>query len=226
MMMQKKEIVPPNNEIWYDADEQVTLYESTYVSSHTFSNGRGIVAFSGNEVRFWFRETPIRKVYMPDNVTSLIARAFSGCTSLTSARLSVNLTKTNNSSFGGCSSLELTSLPSSMTTIGTSCFSGCTLLALTSLPDGVTLINNQAFMNCTSLAITALPSAITEIGYRAFIGTNITSLTIPTVTPPTISNIATFPSGILFYVPAEAVDTYKSATNWSAYASRIFPIPE
>ena len=28
------------------------------------------------------------------------------------------------------------------------------------------------------------------------------------------------------YVPADLVDSYKSATNWSTYADKIFAIPE
>lgn len=35
-MGQSGSILPPDNEVWYDADEQVTLYTSTNVLSHTF----------------------------------------------------------------------------------------------------------------------------------------------------------------------------------------------
>ena len=36
----------------------------------------------------------------------------------------------------------------------------------------------------------------------------------------------TFPSGTKIYVPDEAVDSYKAASNWSSIASRIFPMSQ
>lgn len=46
-------------------------------------------------------------------------------------------------------------------------------------------------------------------------------------TPPTltVNNINYISDYIKIYVPAESVEAYKAATNWSAYADKIFPIP-
>ena len=62
-----------------------------------------------------------------DKITSIVANAFQGCTSL-----------------------ALTSLPEGLTNIGVNAFKGCTSLAITEIPEGVTAINDS-FSNCTSL---------------------------------------------------------------------------
>lgn len=56
---------------------------------------------------------------------------------------------------------------------------------------------------------------------------NLTSVFIYKNTPPslTVGSGVKFRSDIIFYVPAESVEAYKTATNWSNYADKIFPIP-
>ena len=46
--------------------------------------------------------------------------------------------------------------------------------------------------------------------------------------PPTLSNKNAFsgiPNDCVIYVPAASVDAYKTATNWSNYASKIQAMP-
>ena len=194
----------PDNEIWYRAAEKVTLYTSTGVVSHEFANGKGVITFANRvaSVGQQLRGTAITDVELPSGVTSI-----------------------GNHAFNGCTSLALTSLPSGVTIIGDSAFRGCTNLALTSLPSGVTSIGQYVFSGCTSLALTSLPSGVTSIGNYAFSGcTAIQSLTIPIIEPPTLGGSVFFGTTFSIYVPAESVDTYKAAQNWSTYASRIFPI--
>ena len=52
-------------------------------------------------------------------------------------------------------------------------------------------------------------------------------MTIKATTPPTLDSTAFSDSGIqTIYVPAASLDAYKSATNWSAFASKIKAIPQ
>lgn len=200
------EIDVPANQIWYDADEQVTLYSQTKVVSHIFSNGRGIVTLSSNitTVGDWLRGTSISMVYFPDGITSIGLYSFRGCTNL-----------------------ALSTLPSGLTSLGSGAFYGCTRLALTTLPSGLTSISADAFRGCTRLTITALPSGVTSIGARVFYNcTSIISLTILSLTPPSLGADAFSLTSYPVYVPSESVETYKAASGWSTYASRIFPIPE
>lgn len=50
---------------------------------------------------------------------------------------------------------------------------------------------------------------------------------VKAVTPPTIENntFNDIPSDAIIYVPTESVEAYKAATNWSAQASKIQPMP-
>lgn len=93
--------------------------------------------------------------------------------------------------------------------------------------DCVTSIYNT-FFACTKLTSVTIPNSVTSIENYAFYGcSSLTSITVEATTPPTIDDSGVFTStnDCPIYVPAESVDTYKSATNWSSYASRIQAIP-
>lgn len=65
---------------------------------------------------------------------------------------------------------------------------------------------------------------ITSIGGYAFYNcTSLTSVTVNATTPPTLGDSYVFNStnNCPIYVPSASVNTYKTATNWSTYASRI-----
>lgn len=103
-------------------------------------------------------------------------------------------------------------------------FSGLTSV---SIPDSVTTIGVAPFQNCTSLTSVTIPSGVTSIDYQAFVQcTSLNSITCLATTPPTLG-IRVFNTGnsCPIYVPSASVNAYKSATNWSNYASRIQAIP-
>ena len=91
--------------------------------------------------------------------------------------------------------------------------------------EGVTHIGRSAFQNGTSLTSATLPSTLTRIDETVFDGcSSLTSVTVNATTPPTLY-AAAFGGSYPIYVPAESVDAYKAANNWSTYASRIEAIP-
>lgn len=141
------EPLPPDNEVWYWASEQVALYSSTGVVDHAFSNGKGVVTFNKavTTLGMTFRGTPITNASLPDTTTSI-----------------------GDYAFFGCSNLALTKLPRSVTYLGRGAFRECTSLALTSLPAGLTTSNNEVFSGCTNLALTVVPASIEEIGSSYF----------------------------------------------------------
>jgi hypothetical protein len=57
---------------------------------------------------------------------------------------------------------------------------------------------------------------------------SLTTLILKPSTPPTYgdNSIYSLPAAAKFYVPDASVSTYREATNWSIYASRIFPISQ
>ncbi len=83
-------------------------------------------------------------VVIPDNVTSIGIKAFSGCTSLK------NVT-----------------IPYGVTSIGIKAFSGCTNLKNIIIPDSVTSIEANAFLHCDRLSALAVPSSLEQIQYSS-----------------------------------------------------------
>ena len=88
--------------------------------------------------------------------------------------------------------------------------------------DDITGIGMYSFAY-NSITSATIGTGITSIGELAFTNsTNLTSVTIKALDPPTLgSNAFSIDVYHPIYVPASAVATYKAATGWSEYASRI-----
>lgn len=124
-----------------------------------------------------------------------------------------------------CKSLKSVNIPL-VTSIGSQCFSGCTSLVSFDFSN-IEVVGYLSFADCTSLKKAILPK-VTSMSSGAFARcTALQAVVIDNVTPPTMDNTSAFVgTTCLFYVPDSAVETYKSAANWSNYASRIFPLSE
>ncbi len=86
------------------------------------------------------------------------------------------------------------------TSIGSATFEGCTGLTSVTIPKFVISIDDSAFANCT----------------------NLTTITVEATTPPTLGDsVFDSTNNAPIYVPSESVETYKVASGWSDYASRI-----
>ena len=93
-----------------------------------------------------------------------------------------------------------------------------------------TSIGNGAFEFCSNLTSVSFPNA-TSIGYGVFTDcNNLTTIYVGTNTS-TVCNLlntnafAGCTKLTSIYVPASLVNSYKSATNWSSYASKIKAAP-
>ena len=109
------------------------------------------------------------------------------------------------------------------TIIGNSAFSGCTNLTSVTIPNSVTSIGGGAFRECTGLTSVTIPNSVTSIVFGAFrYCSGLTSIVIEATTPPALGNSAfNDTNNCPIYVPSESVETYKAASKWSTYASRI-----
>lgn len=171
----------------------------------------------------------LTSVSFPDSLQSLRQRVFYGCTNLANIELPSHLTTASGSdTFARCTSITQVTIPGSLKTLPLSMFEGCTSLTTVTFEYGVQNIGQRVFASCP-LSHIDLPSSVTSIGSMAFYNTaySMQYAIIRSVTPPslpTTSNAFFAPSAYPIYVPAESVDTYKSASGWSAYASRIFAI--
>ena len=112
--------------------------------------------------------------------------------------------------------------------VGSNGFYYCASLTTVNLPVCTSLYNN-AFRNCARLTSISLPNC-SYVGQRAFYScTNLKTIYMGTarsvVATMTHSNALSGCSALQsIYVPASLVDAYKSASNWSYYSSKIYPI--
>lgn len=124
-------------------------------------------------------------------------------------------------------------LPSTLTTI--EAIKNCGALKQISIPSGLTTIADNAFTYCRYLQDPVFPAALTSIGAGAFnyVGSSSQcNFTFLSTTPPTLGSSAFtgFSGSRKIYVPYSSdhsvLEAYKTATNWSNYASYIEELPE
>ena len=160
--------------------------------------------------------------------TSIAESAFQNCKGLTSVTIPNFVTSIGYNVFNDCTGLTSVTIGNSVTEIGSSAFIFCRGLTSITIPNSVTSIGYMAFSYCRGLTSITIPNSVTSISDYAFDGcSGLTSVTIQATTPPTLGGSSAFSdtNNCPIYVPAESVDAYKQATNWSAYADRIQAIP-
>lgn len=163
------------------------------------------------------------------SVTDIGNFAFCYGTGLTN--VNIPLAKTiRNSAFNTCNKLTDADFPNT-TTIGQNAFYMCAQLVNTNFPS-VTTIGATAFAACGKLTKLDFPS-VTSIMTSAFSNCSLLeTLIIRSDSVCTLSNTNALASTPIakgtgyIYVPSALVNSYKSATNWSAYADQIRAIED
>ena len=167
----------------------------------------------------------LTSITLPDSVAGIGDGAFSECSSLTSIILPNSVTSVGNGAFEHCASLTSIILPISVTSIGDKAFNYCTNLKNVTLSES-TSIGIWAFAHCAGLTSITIPEGVPSIGHYAFsFCSNLTSITVFPETPPTGGVQMFGESECPIYVPVGSVESYKTASIWSAYADRIQAIP-
>ena len=109
-------------------------------------NCNAIIRTSSNALAYGCKNTII-----PNSVTIIGAKAFSGCSSLTSITIPNSVTKIRYNAFSSCSYLTSVTIGNSVTKIGENAFSGCSRLTSVNIPSSVTTISESVFSFCSSL---------------------------------------------------------------------------
>lgn len=112
---------------------------------------------------------------------------------------------------------------SQLTTIGNRAFKDAKKITSITLPNSLITLGDYAFSYTDNIVGTfTIPSGVTNIGTYCFEGlSKVTSFVIEATTPPTLGNTPFIGTSCPIYVPAESVETYKAASGWSTYASRL-----
>jgi hypothetical protein len=195
----------------------------------------------------------LRWVRLPIGTTSLLASStFNACRSLEFVEGLEQVEAFGSVVFSGCYSLKATIDKDFITLSGAGQFQSCYNLNFTKAPM-TSIPPNSIFVGVNFPDVLELPAYATSAltGFAQVVGVQTLILNPATAgystsafgniqtlreviclreTPPTISttsfDTATTPRPYLFYVPDASLSAYKAATNWAAYADRIFPISQ
>ena len=197
----------------------------------------GSYAFSGATASSDYKPCPITEVHFP-KATAVGRNAFYGCESLMSISFPM-LKNVDTEVFNGCKALQEltpTMLPV-VETLGEGVFRSCRALVTVKLPT-LRTIASMTFIDCSALK-TADFSSLTSIGTSAFLRCGrLTALILRGQTRCSVQNNSLNncyhltgttnsnynPDGLkdgYIYVPAALVDSYKTASNWSTYATQF-----
>ena len=152
------------------------------------------------ESAFYGSTTPLRKVILPNSVTSIGGSAFRNCSGLRFVTFGDGLQSIGDYAFSKCS-LNSVTFGNGLQSIGNYAFCQCGLRSvtfgdglqgigyqafyycsgLTSLTfgDGLQSIGNEAFLSCKSLSSVTFGKSVKSIGYSAFYDTRLTEVKIP-----------------------------------------------
>ena len=213
------------------------LLDGSY-TSYEIPNGTEIL--KANAFRSY---TSLASITIPPTIKTVGSYAFKDCTSLnrvnitdlsawcgidfktSGSDISSNPLSTANRLYMNGTQITNLVIPSDVTEIKPYVFYSVSGFTSVVIPDSVTTIGSDAFRSCSGLNTVEIGTGITSIDTRAFYYcSRLTSITVKAETPPTIGSVVfNDTNNCPIYVPADSVDTYKTA--WPQYASRIQAIP-
>ncbi len=118
----------------------------------------------------------VTDLIIPNSVTSIKYKAFSGCTGLTSVTIPNSVTSIGNYAFASCTGLTSVTIPNSVTSIGDWAFYNCSSLTSVTIPNSVTSIGIKVFESCSGLTSVTIPNSVANIGSGAFYGCKISTI--------------------------------------------------
>lgn len=153
-------------------------------------------------------------------VTGIGYRAFCRCDTLTRVNIPDSVTSIGEQAFYGCDALQEVNIPDSVVHIEREAFAYCDTLTRITLGRNIASIGEGAFCCCFALTRIILPAGVKRIEKYAFDTCSaLQEITVPTTVPPSTDSL-TFENlnrNIRVYVPAEALETYRTAEGWKEF---------
>lgn len=175
---------------------------------------KGVTGAIGSSA-FFYCDSLVGPIDIPEGVTSIGSQAFMLCADLQGTSLPDSLTSIGSYAFYSCPDLVTANIPTGITTIESLTFGGCRKLTNITIPSGVTSIKNRAFQNCRAFTSITIPSTVTELGGAAFGNcTGATTVNCLATSAPTISN--GFYGTIFGNVAATELHVPVGATNYGS----------
>jgi len=239
---------------WYDVTLDVTNGTISFEGSTGSGNSNRIYGAADN--KHYYLRHRIREIYLGARLAAVALGAYSlnYCVLLKHITIPYGVTEIGEQSISSCFSLTCVTVPDGVITIGNNAFNSCYVLKQVCNPKSIVSVGNSAFSNIYSDdTCFAFPDNVTSVGNSALSARyNMLSIIIPdsvasfgtyaisgcyslsqahvySTTPPTLADNKIFSgvsSDFVLYVPRGSLNAYKTATNWSAYASYMQEEPE
>lgn len=148
----------------FKTDEEGRLFECTgNIRRLIMPNG---ITSIGDRV---FQESNLlTHITFNEEVTSIGEDAFALCKWLVSVEGTANIKQMGKGAFSGCFRLQHVVLSDKLEMLSTRAFEHCAALTSITIPEGITEIPERAFFRCTSLKTVTLPETLKSIGREAF----------------------------------------------------------
>ena len=188
--------------------------------------------------------TSLAEIDIPGSVKEINSACFQGCTQLSKVTMHAGTEKIWNVVFAS-TAIESFTFPGTVKQVVASVFDGCTKLQSVDLA-GVEILDSGSFtglasltsvtmheglktiyqaFSSTGLTSVVIPASVTYLGGGAFADCPLTSATFLGTTPPDGSYDAFYGTTCPIYVPASALETYKTSSVWSPLADRFVAAP-
>lgn len=167
----------------------------------------------------------LKSVTLGSGVETIEEFAFCDCKRLESVTIQEGVKTIDKYCFSGCGALKSIDIPDSVVSIGDALLGDCYALESVTIGSGVKSIGNVAFTNCSTLTSVTIPESVEIIGTQAFYNCgSLESVYCKATSHPILSGQGVFDgnaSGRKIYVPADSVEEYQNAVNWSPYSVDI-----
>ena len=189
----------------------------------------------------------VRSIYIPDTMKHIEATTFAGCYITKDAIVNNSSLDAEANNYWGAKIIDIETpdgclvkdntlvqcrpdttelnVPYGITSLSRYSISYLDNVVYITIPEGITTLPAGIVYTCPKVNSITLPSSLQSIG--AFFCQDsgiIDVLTCFATTPPSINSQTDLSAVQHIYVPTQAVDTYKTHSEWKKYASNIYPI--